>query len=165
MSIYLNAVRQVINARNAIRQSITEAHPDLVWLLETPACVRCSAFLVENSQIRETDDDNGEVRYRGLRLLFVLAVLQVPDEYDRRELFALQGTRGVDSSGRPRRERRRNAACARRKPLRDIPWYVEKYLPAAQELLATHLHALVEHPALLEDALRCNGATAMVRYL
>jgi hypothetical protein len=104
-------------------------------------------------------------RFRAGRLIFALAALQNPDDYVRKELLCLQGTRGVDAYRALRPERRRKAAAARRKPLRDMPWYVEHHLPRAQERLAGELGALVQHPQLLIEVLDLKGAYAMAHHL
>jgi hypothetical protein len=165
MDPYLNAVRTVTGAKDAIRTSVTEPTPDLLRLSKTCACETCMAFLRDHTSMERVPDDDDDLRLRGLRLLFTIAAMQEPNDHARREQLCLLGTRGVDAYQDVRPERRRKAAAARKRPLRDIPWYVQNHLPRTQERLAGQLQALVEHPALLNEALSAHGEVAMVRFL
>jgi hypothetical protein len=150
-------VEQVVNARPALRESIRQPLPELTKLVATAAFKKCAEFLGE-------DPDNPNV-YRVLSLLLTLAVLQSSDVYSRKEGLCLLGVRGVDAYECERGERRKMAALARRKPLHDVDWYVKRHLPRTVARITGNLRALVEHPELLEEALACDGKTALIKHV
>jgi len=150
-------VEQVVNAKPSLRESIRQPLPDLTKLEATSAFTRCAEFLGE--------DPNNPDGYRVLSLLLMLAVLQDLDKYSRDEGLCLLGARGVGAYECERAERRRMAALARRKPLEDVDWYVKRHLPRTLARITGNLSALVEHPELLEEALACDGKTALVKYV
>lgn len=150
-------VERVINAKPALRESIRQPLPGLAILAASAAFKRCAEFLGE-------DQSNPNV-YRVLSLLMTLAVLQSSDVYSRAEGLCLLGVRGVDTYECERGERRRMAALARRKPLQDVDWYVKRHLPRTLARITGNLRALVEHPELLEEALMCNGKTALIKHV
>jgi hypothetical protein len=154
---YLAVIRSVTDAEPALNDSVRQPHQDLVKLLKTAACRRCAAFAGEGPERPEI--------YRGACLLLTLAVLQSSNPYFRLEGLCLLGLRGVDVHGDDLQDRRRGAAAARRKPLRDRSWYVKRHLPRTQARLAEELRALVEHPELLAEAIARNGKTALMRHL
>lgn len=150
-------IELVINAKPALRESIRQLLPELSHLVSTAAYRMCAEFLGENP-------DDADI-YRVLSLMLTLAVLQNSDSYSRHEGLCLLGVRGVDAYECERGERRRLAALARRKPLHDVDWYVKRHLPRTLARIAGNLGALVEHSELLEEALTCNGKTALVKHV
>jgi hypothetical protein len=150
-------VEQVVNAKSALRESVRQPLPELNNLIPTPAFKTCAEFLGE-------DPDNPDL-HRVLSLLLTLAVLQSSDPCSRKEGLCLLGVRGVDAYECERGERRTMAALARRKPLHDVDWYVRRHLPRTLARITGHLHALVRHPELLEEALACDGKTALIKHV
>ncbi len=158
-SKYLNIVRTVINAKEAISQSITQPEADLLWLLGTAACERCVEFIESHGLSRLSDQD---MLYRGARLLLILAAMQNANKYVQREQLCSLGPRGAAYECQLS-ERRRIAALAREKPLRDKRHYAQEHVPRIERRIAGELEALVEHPEILEEALLLNGKIAIVK--
>ena len=158
---YISLIKSVTDAKPALRESITQQLPDILKLLETPACLRCVEFLKQETGKRHET----ETLHRGACFLLGLAVYQTPSNFARSEELSLLGVRGVDVFEAERRERRAMAALARKKPLHDPEWYAKRHLPRTQARLAGELRALVEHPELLEEALARDGKTIIMRHL
>ena len=154
---YNSTVESVVNAKPALRESTRQPLPELARLEKTAAFKHCDKFLNEYSE----DVDNGRV----ISLMFTLAALAGTDPYSQRESLCLLGVRGVDAYERERGERRRMAALARQRPIRDVDWYVKRHLPRAIARIAGELRALVEHPEMLEGALKCNGKIALMKHV
>jgi hypothetical protein len=163
---FVNAVLAVTNDRKAIRYSILNPQPDLVALLDSPAARRCVEFREEHlpTAVHAVENPTQKRRFGG-QMLFGVAAHQSPDKYRLEEHLNLTGARGSAAHNHLRPQRRRMAALAREKPLKDVQWYVEHHLPDTQQRLADELQALVEHPELLEEALCRHGKTVLVRHL
>jgi hypothetical protein len=160
---YLGAVQAVTNARPGIRQSIRLDDPDLVRLLDSPACNICIEFHMQYASHAIPCEDEQEAKYRGGILLFTMAALQCGEFAE--EQLILQGARGVAAAGVARTNRLRKAAFARPKRLKNVPWYVTHHLGATQEQLASELRALCEHPGRLREVLGVDGERALARHM
>ncbi|HEX3910179.1 MAG TPA: hypothetical protein VHW67_05700 [Solirubrobacteraceae bacterium] len=160
---YFGAVQAVINARLPIKQSIRAAQPDLIRLLDSPACGNCTDFHMQYALRAIPCDDEQEAKYRSGTLLFTLAALQCGDHAE--EQLILQGARGVGAAGALRTDRLRKAALARPKPLKNVPWYVTHHLRRTQEQLASELRVLCEHLERLDEALNAEGAKALAHHM
>lgn len=154
---YNSIVESVVNAKPALRESTRQPLPEFAKLEQTAAFKHCDEFLNEYSE----DVSNGRV----ISLMFSLASLASSDPYSQRESLCLLGVRGVDVYERERGERRRMAALSRQRPIRDVDWYVRRHLPRAIARIAGELQALVEHPEMLEEALKCNGKIALMKHV
>lgn len=150
-------VEQVINARGTLQEAIRQAFPEVAQVKTTSTYRKCAEFLGE-------DPGNASI-LRVMSLLLALAVLQCPDPHGRDEGLCLLGLRGTGAHERERRERRRLAALARRKPLYDPDWYVKRHLPHTVARIASDFVALFEHPELLEEALQANGRKALINHV
>jgi hypothetical protein len=164
MGSVVGAVRTVTNADEGIREGVQDK--SLGWLLASPACEKCTRYLIERGERDTSQIDLARERYRGGSLLFILAAMQFGSNESVLEALRPLATRNVETRGLKPTKRLQKAGEARRRPITSERHYARcGHAARMQQQVADELYNLISHLDLLEIALAENGETAVARYL
>jgi hypothetical protein len=157
-------VRMVTHANEGIKEAVQR--DDLDPLRNSPACSRCTDYLIASRKRDHARIDVNRESRRALTLLFTLAAMRLGDEHDVLEGLRLINARGVDTLGRPVSHRFRMAGEARKKPIRSERYYVRSGIAERTEKrLAEELYNILTDDEILCCALEAEGPKAVATHI